>query len=220
MANGVPVTFVVRDIGELHGLREVFDEGDYAIDLPGEPAVVLDLGGNIGAASVYFATRWPRARIVVVEPDPNAFARLVQNVRGFPRIEALQLAVAERDGEVTLYRPAQWTLTNSVVPTAGASPVQVRSASLDSLIEGFCGGVVDLVKIDVEGAEYAVLRASTARDRIPALVGEVHERDMGASLDEFRQLFDGHDVEIEPLPNGMHVFRARLPDGRPVPAGR
>jgi FkbM family methyltransferase len=211
VANGVPVTFVIQDIGELHGIREVFAEGDYAIDVPGEPAVVLDLGGNIGAASVYFATRWPRARIVVVEPDPNAFARLVRNVRRFPRIEPLRLAVAERDGEVTLYRPERWTLTNSVFPTAGASQIRVRAASLDSLIEGFCGGAVDVVKIDVEGAEYAVLRGSTARDRIPALVGEVHVRDMGASMAEFKQLFDAHDLEIEPLPNGEHVFRARLP---------
>jgi FkbM family methyltransferase len=210
VVNGVPVTFAVRDIGELHGLREVLAEHDYAIELPDEPETILDLGGNIGAASVYFATRWPRARIVVAEPDPNAFARLVRNVRPFPSIEPLPVAVADRDGEVILYRPALWTLTSSVVPAADASPIRVRAASLDSLIKDFCGGAVDLVKLDVEGAEYGVLRESAERERIPALVGELHVRAMGASLDEFRQLFAAHDLEIEPLPNGEHAFRARL----------
>lgn len=209
LANDVPVTFALRDLGELHGLREVFVQGDYALQVPRDPSVILDLGGNIGAATVYFATRWPNAEIVVLEPDQDAFTRLARNVRPFARVQPLQLAVAAEGGDVTLYR-TDWTLTNSLIPSTGGAPVSVKAVSLDWLVEGPCGGAVDLVKLDVEGAEYAVMRASQRRDSIPVLVGELHEDSMGASIDEFEALLPQHDVEIERLPNGEHAFRAWL----------
>jgi FkbM family methyltransferase len=208
ISHDLTVAFAIRDIGELHGLREVYVQGDYALSLPADPRVVLDLGGNIGAAAVYFATRWPDAEVVVVEPDPDAFGRLVRNTRRFARVRTLRLAVADADGEAKLYGSG-YSLTSSLVPGPGdRQSIPVPTATLDTLVDRHCGGRVDLVKFDIEGLEHAVLRACRRRDRIPALVGEVHEGSMGASLAEFAGLFPGHRVEIDPLPNGEHAFRA------------
>jgi FkbM family methyltransferase len=212
-ANGVPVVFAVHDIGELHGLREVFVQGDYALPVSRDPEVIVDLGGNIGASAVYFATRWPHAEIVVLEPDPDAFERLVRNTRRFARVRPLPLAAAARDGGATLYR-TRYTLTSSLTRNGdGAEAIPVHTASLDTLLDGPCGGRIDLMKFDIEGAEYAVMRSFARHGQIPVLVGELHERLMGASLDDFAGLFPDHRVEIEALPNGEHSFRAweRLP---------
>jgi FkbM family methyltransferase len=207
-ANGVPVTFELGDIGELHGVREVLVQGDYSLEPPAPPQVILDLGANIGAAAVYFATRWPEARIVALEPDPATFARLARNTSTFERVTALQLAVAGEAGEATLYRTG-YTLTGSLVGGDGhGEPIAVETVSLDWLVGGPCEGRVDLVKFDVEGLELDVLRRFEARAEIPVLVGELHEQVMGGSLDEFAGLFPAHTVEISPLPNGEHLFRA------------
>src|SRR5215213_908586 len=204
--NGVSVAMAVRDIGEMHGLREVFVRGDYRLVLPDAPQRILDLGANIGAAAVNFATRWPAAEVIALEPDPDAFERLVRNTRTFPRVRPLQLAVAAEDGDATLYRTG-FTLTNSVMKENGGEPITVRAVSLDWLVDGPCAGQVDLLKFDVEGSEFAALRAFGRQDQIPVLVGELHEDAMGASLDEFANLFPAHEVEITPLPNGEHLFR-------------
>jgi FkbM family methyltransferase len=209
LANGVLVAFALADLGELHGLREVFVQHDYALDLPRDPRVILDLGGNIGAAAVYFATRWPDAAIVVLEPDPSAFERLARNVEPFTRVQPLQLAAAAQGGEVSLYR-SDWTLTNSLIHDPASETVQVTAVSLDWLVKGPCGGAVDLVKLDIEGSEYELMRAYEGRGRILALVGELHEAAMGASVDEFASLLPDHQVELERLPNGEHSFRAWL----------
>jgi FkbM family methyltransferase len=82
------------------------------------PRVVLDLGGNIGAATVYFATRWPEAQIAVIEPDPDAFQRLLRNTSRFAGVRALRVAVAEAEGQAQLYRSG-YTLTSSLVGEAG-----------------------------------------------------------------------------------------------------
>jgi FkbM family methyltransferase len=202
------VTFAIRDVGELHGLREVYVQGDYALSLPRDPSVIVDLGGNIGAAAVYFATRWPDAEVVVVEPDPDAFGRLVRNTAPFPQVRALRVAVAASEGDAQLYRSG-YTLTSSLIRgSAHRDAIVVPTVTLDGLVDRHCGGRVDLLKFDIEGVEHAVLRASGRRGEIPALVGEVHEGSMGASLADFAGLFPGHRVEMDPLPNGEHAFRA------------
>jgi FkbM family methyltransferase len=205
--NGAPLAIAVRDIGELHGLREVFVRGDYALTLQEAPRTILDLGANVGAAAVHFATRWPAAEVIALEPDPDAFERLVRNTRAFPSVRPLQLAIAADAGDATLYRTG-FTLTNSLMKEHGGEPITVRAVSLDWLLDGPCAGRVDLLKFDVEGSEFAALRAFERQDQIPVLVGELHADAMGASLEEFAGLFPGHEVEITPLPNGEHLFRA------------
>ena len=148
-------------------------DGVCGLDSARTPRTILDLGGNIGAAAVQFATRWPNARIVVVEPDPDAFSRLARNVRRFERIQTVRAARRPEDGRAHLHRTG-YTLTSSVLPEAPGPAIEVRALSLDTLLEGPCHGSADLVKIDIEGAELAVLAASLRRASIPTLVGELH----------------------------------------------
>jgi FkbM family methyltransferase len=210
-SHGVDVSFAVRDIGELNGLREVYVQGDYDLAPADPPSVVVDLGGNIGAAAVYFATRWPDAQVVVAEPDPDAFGRLERNTSAFPQVRALPVAVADYEGEGLLHRSG-YSLTSSLLADGpgmgGDESVPVSTLTLDALVDRHCGGRVDLVKFDVEGAEYGVLRSFGRRAEVPTLVGELHEGTMGASLAEFEGLFPDHRIEIDPLPNGEHLFRA------------
>lgn len=208
VSHDLPVAFAVRDIGELHGLREVYVQGDYDLSVTGEPRVILDLGGNIGAATVYFATRWPGAQIVAVEPDPDAFGRLLRNTQRFAGVRALRVAVAATEGNAELYRSG-YTLTSSLVRGAGdRESIPVTTLTLDGLVDRHCGGHVDLLKFDIEGVEHSVLAAYRRREQIPVLVGEVHQSSMGASVAEFAGLFPNHRVEIDRLPNGEHAFRA------------
>jgi FkbM family methyltransferase len=206
--NGVPVSLEVAGIGEVHGLREVFVQGDYERPVPSDPDVIVDLGGNIGASAVYFATRYPNARVIVLEPDPDSFERLEHNTRRFQRVTPVRAAATARDGQVELYRTG-YSLTESLLPGApGAKPLPVEGVSLDSLLEREGVDHVDLLKFDIEGVEYAVLENSSRLRDVEAVVGEVHEHLMGATTEELRRLFDGCETTLEPLPNGEHLFRA------------
>jgi FkbM family methyltransferase len=206
--NGVPVSLEVAGIGEVHGLREVLVQGDYERPAPIDPDVIVDLGGNIGASAVYFATRYPNARIIVVEPDPDSFERLERNTGRFERVTPVRAAATARDGQVELYRTG-YSLTESLLPGApGAEPLPVEGLSLDSLLEREGVAHVDLLKFDIEGLEYAVFENSARLSDVRAAVGEVHERVMGATTEELRRLFDGCETTLEPLPNGEHLFRA------------
>ena len=97
-------TFAVSDYGELQVMRDIVLDEEYAVSGI-DPETVLDLGANIGIASAWFRGRYPAARIVAVEPDPDTFAKLERNLGGDDAVTLVQAAVAGESGEVDLFRP-------------------------------------------------------------------------------------------------------------------
>lgn len=144
-----PQTF---DPHELALLRERLSRG----------FVFIDIGANIGAYSLFVASQaGGSARVLAVEPQPRMFDRLVQNIRlnAFANIKALDLAIADKDGEVTLFLDARNSGESSVkiVPFETANQIRVRSRTLLGLIRDEGLDRVDAVKLDVEGAEDLIL---------------------------------------------------------------
>lgn len=144
-------------------------------DRIGEGFVFIDVGANIGAYSLFVAMRaGPRARVLAIEPQPIVFDRLVRNIRENPvgTVKAMQCAVADREGELTLFidrrnrgessikfpRPENQAGGQIVVParTLLAICTEERIARIDAL------------KLDVEGFEDLALEPFF-RDAPPAL---------------------------------------------------
>ena len=124
--------------------------------------VFLDIGANIGAYSLFVAALAGQgSRIVAVEPQPKIYDRLVQNVRlnGFFNVKALDCAVADKTGEVTLFLDARNSGESSVkiVASGTASPIRVASKTLLDLARDERLERIDALKLDVEGAEDLIL---------------------------------------------------------------
>jgi FkbM family methyltransferase len=172
--------------GELNAFREVFVQRVYERlpeFAPRAGDVVLDVGANIGL----FALRHARAgaRVYAVEPQPDAFGRLERNIAANnlgSRITALPCALGAVEGWARLVEGRATPLTR-VVPDLPAcrdpgEPVAagtVRLHTLDALVAELGLPRIDLVKLDVEGAEVEVLRGGRwVLPRVRRLVLEVH----------------------------------------------
>jgi len=156
--------------------------------LPG--AVFLDIGANGGYFSLLAAARvGPAGRVVAFEPNPRACGELRRHValNGFTeRVEVCECALSNASCEgVPLYVPEQDVRSGfaSLQPEtpqgreylASASAVPVHTRTLDDWVEGVAIETMDIVKIDVEGAEDHVLEGMTrtlAAGRIGRLVCE------------------------------------------------
>ena len=118
---------------------------------------VVDLGAHKGIYSARVLHLAPDARVFSYEPDPDNFVCLRTNVGD--RATVHNIAVGSEDGVATLYRvPGQGGLQTTVAERARArghytdAPLDVEKASLAKVIAE--AEHVDLLKIDVEGAEY------------------------------------------------------------------
>lgn len=164
----------------------------------------VDIGANVGWFSLLGASLvGPGGRVVAVEPNPSNVALLTKSAgeNGFANLEVLTVALSDRSSAVALETDGS---NGRIVPIEGPpqSPVRaswvVAAQPLDELLATMALSRVDLVKLDVEGAEPLVLRgaASTLARYRPLIITEFFPRALDASpwgdapgyLDMLRQL--------------------------------
>jgi FkbM family methyltransferase len=142
-----------------HGYRD--DVAD-ALDLllrPGD--VVVDGGANLGGFSLVAASIVGRQGAVhSIEAAPGTAAELRRSVAANPRcaIHVHQAALAEAPGELEFTTFEAGHGGASLAPQPGGTVVRVPATTLDALTEPL--ERVDLVKLDVEGAELRALRGA------------------------------------------------------------
>jgi FkbM family methyltransferase len=139
---------------------------------------ILDCGANIGLASLFFRRLYPDARITAFEADPALFAILDANLRanGVASVEARQVALWTSTGTVTFQCEGSDSGMISSLPGAVLGRAQtVPSLRLRDVLEE---GPVDLLKLDIEGAEGMVLAdCEPALQGVKAIVMDLHEFD-------------------------------------------
>lgn len=143
---------------------------------------VLDIGAHIG----YYALRCARlagqnGRVIAFEPHPRTFQTLSANLRAYPTVTPLQIAVAEAEGSAELYDYLMMSASGSLhydealrdlqraqVGEADIAPrissdfaaetFTVRTRPIDAVLAELGVSRVDVIKMDIEGAEMAALR--------------------------------------------------------------
>lgn len=209
---GAGLSFEVSDHTEALVLCEVFVDDGYArLGLPSSAEVVLDLGCNIGAASVWFKRRYPEARVISVEADPRIAEIARRNTQRLPGIEVENYAVAGETGTSTFSRQpgASWA---SGLPGAtwasgldgGGETITVPALSLLAMRDRFDVAQVDVLKIDVEGAEHDAFGDPSALQGVEVIVGEFHPRE-GENWAKFVAKLPGFDVTPAAAPSDRMV---------------
>jgi len=164
----IPITFengitllVNKYSRELLGYFEVFLENEYRACegfVARDGFSVVDVGANIGCYTVMQCAAARAVRCFSFEPDPQTFARLVENVRNNCRshVVVLPTCVSSRDGEVD-FRPHRTSVNSHVASSQSGACAKVPSSSLDRFVRDSGLERIDILKIDVEGHECEVL---------------------------------------------------------------
>jgi FkbM family methyltransferase len=158
---------------------------------------IIDAGANIGTASVYLLNHYPKARLIALEPDPGNFAILQRNLAPYgTRAVALQQALWHRVERLSLDRGTfrdggEWSVR---VKAGGSSDVQ--ATTFDQLFQTCQLTHVDILKIDIEGAERHVFGADASSawlERVEEIAIELHDPACRAA---FMQTIAGQPGEI------------------------
>jgi len=182
----------------------IFVEREYAFVPTSPTPVILDCGGNIGLSALWFKREYPGAKITVFEPGPDLFPILKANLsrHGCTDVNTEQVAVWDKETTLKLNNDAAdggfvSTHTESVGRTVPAIKLADR-----------INGPVDLLKIDIEGAEFVVFKDLVDTGKIKhirSITGELHAG--SNDIDKVAELFQSlHD-------NG---FRTTISYARPV----
>lgn len=149
--------FLISDINSfLSAYYAIFVENIYHFKTDKSEPLIIDCGANVGVSVLYFKKHFPNSKIIAFEADPAIFGILKTNVNSY------------KLKDVTLYNKAVWD-KNDRIPfkVEGADAGRVDFECTESILiptiklsEILANQKVEFLKIDIEGAELAVIKES------------------------------------------------------------
>lgn len=162
--------------GDLQSIREVWLDGCYRLPAHVNPRTLVDLGGNIGLSSLWFAKKYSINYLVIVEPDPLNAALIRDNFRDNQlSATVIEAAVGPEDG-LAFFAAHERSNVGHVVAAKPDLGVSIPMVSMATVLNSLPKGVgVDLMKMDIEGGEEALLLGDLGwLERIAFIIAELH----------------------------------------------
>lgn len=222
IALNIPTTNFAVDLRpdstDMDVFHQVFVAQEYnSENLPNSARYIMDLGANIGLSTAFFAIRYPDAQIVAVEPDRDNFALLSANTRQFGRcVTTREVAVWTHDGTISLQKAdsdgsdlGAWGVRTVETAARRSNQSQVACVSMRSLLGRSGFPRIDVLKVDIEGAELELFTGPVDwLANVDCVVVETHDRFRPGSDAAVREALAADFVELPGSGENL-IFRRR-----------
>lgn len=162
-------------------IQTVLVEGKEYVFPRFKPRLVFDIGGNIGVLAVLLSNLYPEAVIHTFEPEENNFELLKENVKYYNNIVPMKVALGNKTETRKLYHSTDPNNLGGFSTFIEGD----RHTTIDVIdVKKYCEkiGTPELIKIDVEGAEYEILSSIPHMEDVRWITGELH------GIDEYKVL--------------------------------
>ena len=161
----IDTNYHMESIVWLSGIYEVVTTNFFKKTIK-EGDIFIDVGANCGALTLVAASMIGKGKIYAFEPNPRVYLRLQKNIDSNPEIEAIvktfPLGVGVEKCQLFLYEDIIYPGNSYISSGFSQQKIAVDLISLDDWAEAENLERVDVIKIDVEGMEYEVLKGSRA----------------------------------------------------------
>jgi FkbM family methyltransferase len=171
------------------GYSEIFVKEIYHFSTTNNKPFIIDCGSNIGLATLYFKMLYPKAEIIAFEPSRKCFQVLQKNisVNNLTNVTAYNKAVSNQEGSASFWDPSEGCgdgRASILVQGNNKFITTVESVRLSDYITK----PVDLLKMDIEGAEFMVFQELAQAKKlklIKEIVLEYHHHIPNNDVDRF-----------------------------------
>jgi len=165
------------DIGAFY---KIFAWKEYHLSpdsLPNPVRSIMDLGSNIGFSLVYFASQFPEAQIVGLEPDSANYKLLKSNTKSISNLNLIRGGAWKKSCSLEIENPGARPDSYRLCECAPNTPGSVSAFSIPELLELHQLKEIDLLKVDIEGAEVQLFSEECEKwlPKVHTLIIELHD---------------------------------------------
>jgi len=170
---------------QANGLANIIQGNTYPIVSNLNPKIIIDIGANIGAASLFFAINYPKSKIYSFEPTKINFSLLQKNVGNFPNVTIIQKGIYDENKKQKIYINSNNPGTNSIYEKwrkfdnyEYANFIKLKDYLNENNIKN-----IDILKIDTEGCEVSILQSiKSLINQITVIYLEHHSEQQGLMI--------------------------------------
>lgn len=141
--------------------KQVFIWKEYNYPIKFNPKCIIDAGANVGYAALWFRYQFPDAAIISIEPETSNFEALKLNTNAFNTIRHIKAGLWSRPCYLKIINEnkGNWAFRTEEVMTPSADSIQ--AVSLPQVMAEKGWDTIDVLKIDIEGAEKQLFSENT-----------------------------------------------------------
>jgi FkbM family methyltransferase len=198
LPHGYKVTY--RNDCELEVIYDdIFRKNVYFFEATTSEPFIIDCGGHIGLAVLYFKSLCPQARILSFEPNPETFALLQKNIaqNNLRDVEAINMALTREEKQDAILYVGEnflqaWDSTDTIEPNLWVNMHEYRGIPVQSTrLSSYISKRVDFLKLDIEGAEVAVLDELNGKlSAVGALTLEYHQNPANLAQGKLQKIIE------------------------------
>jgi FkbM family methyltransferase len=193
---------------------QIFVREEYRFRHSVPPRTIIDLGANVGYATVWYHARYPEARIVAVEPEADNARTARINVDlacgNGGRVVVEETAIWHTDSYVKITNPKGSAWGFKVHEAEAGEQGAFRATTMSAIMDRNGMNTVDLVKIDIEAGERFLFAKNTEwLDRVNSIVIELHDRKVPGCREPVIAALDQHFVEYDEVVRGENTLFTR-----------
>ena len=187
----VPPVFLRKNTTDFIVFDQIIQRQDYSIDLNFDPKIILDCGANIGLAAIYFKNEFPDAKILCIEPEFDNFCLLQKNVTEYNDIICYHAGIWYRSAYLSVKDMGFGNWGFIVKESCCFTDNCVQAITINNLLEEHKIDCIDILKIDIEGAEKELFSENydVWLPKTKVIIIELHDRiKQGCSQSVFKAL--------------------------------
>ncbi|MFK5979028.1 MAG: FkbM family methyltransferase [Rhizobiaceae bacterium] len=162
-----------QDIGAI--VQNIVREEYGAFELDELPQTLIDAGAYIGDTSAYFLSRYPTLQSIALEPNPESYLMAEKNLLPYrERVSLLPFALSATEDPVYFSGDEMGAKINE------SGDLKVEAITIPKLLERFSDGRVNILKMDIEGAEDEIFRVDISEwlPKVDCIIVETHGPDI------------------------------------------
>ena len=191
--------WIRKGTSDWNAFKQVFVWKEYEYPIPFIPKTVLDAGSNVGYAALWFTRKFPQAKIISLEPEQTNFEMLQKNTVCYSNIESIKAGLWGRSCFLRIIPTAWGNWGFRTVEVESKTEESIEALSIKDIMDKNGWEEIDLLKMDIEGAERDVFAKDAAQwlPKVKMIFLELHDnvyKDCSKSV--FRALLD-HDFYVD-----------------------
>jgi FkbM family methyltransferase len=188
-----------KNSSDVDVFNQVYLDLEYNINLDFEPKIIVDVGANIGLTTRFFKNKYPKAKIISIEPEINNFEILVKNCSSCENIFYKQNALWNTHSKIEMTTDSSFDSFKVTDVKKDSNTQQVQTLIMDDLLKEFDIHQIDILKIDIEGAEKEVFAPENNMEwltSVKLLIIELHDNLKTGCSQAFFKALSKHNYSL------------------------